>query len=285
MVVKDIYRAFDICQSEKRHKLSLDAWSRMYDAGLPDLVQDIVMQPRFWTLPRPSVIGHLFDTQMQIAYFSYHSYQSFCPRVLSRADALWTAMWKNRQLIADWSTDRPAKHSLREHPVIQALVIYYVLHRHGEALVTLSSHMPHFSLYAWTVAEFQTEHFRSVYLCGDALRGPSYDPSIFVREAIINGVGVDACFTRLAEVLRGEDPWHWDSLGDLKESLHIFSGLLHGNTPETMTFVIGAGHHRIPSLAATIAKKHALAGGLRANPRFYNSTFSLIMQVLSRIPL
>lgn len=51
--VKDIYYALGVCQEDKQHaQLSLEVWSRMYDAGLPDLMQDIIMQSCLWSLPR-----------------------------------------------------------------------------------------------------------------------------------------------------------------------------------------------------------------------------------------
>ncbi|VDB87153.1 unnamed protein product [Peniophora sp. CBMAI 1063] len=279
-VVKNMWWAFGVCQQYKDHKLSLEAWSRMYDAGLPDLVLDIIMATDFWTLPQSNAVGHLFDIHTRIAWSSQHSYQPFRQRVLSHSDALWTAMWNNRDIIASWHSDKPPVANLQEHPSVQALVIYFVLYRQTETPLAPSSHMPHFSLHAWTTAKCRSMYFDTVYLCDDGVIGPTLRNPTFIDEAIIDGIGIGPCYARLADLLRGEGPWQWDRPDEVERALNFFDSLLHVDTPEHRELVVGAGRHRIPHLVATIAKKYALSGGLRTYPRFYNFAFSIIAKAI-----
>ncbi|KZV64985.1 hypothetical protein PENSPDRAFT_656136 [Peniophora sp. CONT] len=278
ILVKDIYLAIESCQQNEEDKLSIEDWSRVYDAGLPDLLQDIVMEEHFFSLPSPLVIGYIFDTHMRISYPSDDWATLHGTRVLQRSNDLWAALWKNRERISRWPPNRPANNT-GEHPVIQALMTHHLLHRFTKTPVSSSSHIHHYALYAWAKAEAPTADFTYVFFCETGLNGPSYSPTAFIREAIIDGAGVDVCFARLAAVLRGDAPWHWDHLDNLRSSLSLFGGLiLHGDMPESTSLVVAAGQHRVPQLVVSIAKQHALAGGLRACPAFYNAAFSLIIK-------
>ena len=148
----------------------------------------------------------------------------------------------------------------------------------SKSTVSWSSHMHHYALYAWATAKAPTADFNYVFFCETGLEGPGYSPTVFIREAIINGVGVDACFSRLAAILRSDPPWRWDHIDHLRSALSLFGSLIqHGEEAESLILVESAGRHRISQLAVNIAKGHSLTGGLRASPAFYNGVFCLLM--------
>ncbi|KZV64989.1 hypothetical protein PENSPDRAFT_147915 [Peniophora sp. CONT] len=277
-LVRGLYYDFNAWAKGEKYPSNLECWSRMYDAGFPDLVQDIIMHDKFWLLSRPDTIETLLKLQLAIAIHTDRSYQSFIPRLLSRSDALWAAMWRSRILITNSITVGFATPSERDHPSVMLLLMHYHLHELNNSPVPLGSYMWRYSLYAWTtIATFPSQNFKRVFLCDPGVRGSSYDPVIFTREPI-GDIDTHACMSRLADVLRGEDQWHWNSIADLQGSLSFFSNLMiQCHADEAMAFAISASQHRIPHLVAVIAKKHALAGGLRANPVVYSSTFSLVL--------
>lgn len=136
--------------------------------------------------------------------------------------------------------------------------------------------MPRFALYSWVTAEKQSEKFSAVYACDNGPHRPSDETDLFLREVVINGVGIEPYMTRLEEVLRGHEPWQWENLADLTHSLSLFSRLMRQDTQDSAALLHAAIEHRIPHLVTNIAKKHALGGGLRACPRFYHSTFAVM---------
>ncbi|VDC07887.1 unnamed protein product [Peniophora sp. CBMAI 1063] len=279
LVVKDVYYALGVCQQDEAHdKLSLQVWSRMYDAGLPDLMQDIIMQSTFWTLPRPIIVNYLFAIHVAVSFSSHLEYAPLRPRVLARSDTLWAAMWDNRHLIAAWLEVRPAHlgSNSKEIPPVQMLLLYHALYQAEKIPVTITSRMPHFALYAWATAECQSERFSAVYACDNGPNHPATEAERFLREVVVGGVGIEACMARLEEVLRGEEPWQWSRLEDVKECVRIFSVLMRPSTPESLALLGSAGQHCIPHLLTGIARKYALQDGLRECPIFYHSTFLMM---------
>ena len=144
--------------------------------------------------------------------------------------------------------------------------------------ISSSSRIHHYALYAWATVDSPNKYFHAAFYCDPTLRGSAYNATRFIREAILDGVGLDACFSRLAAVLRSDDPWHWDRLDDLRCILSVFGNLaVEGDDTEVHSLLLAAGQYHIPQLAVAIARSHSLAGGLRASPGFYNAVFSILM--------
>ncbi|VDB87169.1 unnamed protein product [Peniophora sp. CBMAI 1063] len=276
-LAKDLYNVTNDCE-EDRAGFGLDDWSALHDAGLFDLIQDILTDDRFFSAEQRAVpAAHMFHTYCILSYPNDEWGRLYGSRALRRSEALWTTFWHHRRRIAEWPLDDYIQKT-GNHPVVQILVTHSILRSVAEKSVPRSSCMNYYALHAWATASFPTQDFKHIFFCAIG-QDPWNDKSLFIREGVIDGVGIDPCMTRLAAVLRGEEPWRWTSLNDLRCAMTLFSGLTHDDsesTPETSRMVVSAGQHGIPHLVVSIVKKHALAHGLSANPAFYNGAFTLL---------
>ncbi|KZV64984.1 hypothetical protein PENSPDRAFT_147831 [Peniophora sp. CONT] len=125
-IVKDIYHGVEACQQDEENAMSSEDWSQVYNAGLPDLILDMIMENHFFSLPRPYLVEWILNIHLRLSYINDDWVKTHGSRALQRLDALWAAFWDNRHRITDWSSHRPP--GIGEHPILQALEVYHSIH-------------------------------------------------------------------------------------------------------------------------------------------------------------
>ncbi|VDB91943.1 unnamed protein product [Peniophora sp. CBMAI 1063] len=185
-------------------QFSTRTWKSVTEAGVVELFLDIVGHEGFLKEHVRVAKEVLFDLMTIIARANQHKDKTVIDAILSRTRSVWKAFWESRHLMHPYSRtenatgvdrDRPEKYKDFITAVLSVWNNVY-LNRHSKS-APADIYVPHVSLALW----MRNQHPDLVQSATLALKGldgldkRSYEG--FAREAIIEGVGLEAYLKRL----------------------------------------------------------------------------------------